>query len=53
MKKKDGTVSPIEASISVLKDEKGKNIGSVAVIRDLSDIKKANEKIRQKKGSKR
>lgn len=41
MTKKDGTVCPIEASISMLRDENKKLIGSVGVIRDLSEIKKA------------
>lgn len=41
MKKKDGTVAPFEISISLLRDDSNKVIGSVSVVRDLSDIKKA------------
>ncbi len=40
MKKKDGTEFPVEISIGLLKDDKGKTIGSVAVARDLSDLRK-------------
>ncbi len=41
MRKKYGTDSPFELSIALLKDEDKKNIGSICVVRDLSEIKKA------------
>jgi PAS domain S-box-containing protein len=41
MKKKDGTIVPMDISISVLKDDRGHTIGSVCVARDLSDRKKS------------
>jgi PAS domain S-box-containing protein len=41
MKKKDGTIVPMDISISVLKDDQGRTIGSVCVARDLSERKKA------------
>jgi len=41
MKKKDGTIVPMDISISLLKDDRGRTIGSVCVARDLSERKKA------------
>ncbi|MEN6439516.1 MAG: PAS domain S-box protein [Syntrophobacter sp.] len=41
MKKKDGTIATFELSISLLRDNAGKTLGSVCVARDMSDIKKA------------
>jgi PAS domain S-box-containing protein len=41
MKKKDGTIVPMDISISLLKDNQGRTIGSVCVARDLSERKKA------------
>jgi PAS domain S-box-containing protein len=41
MRRKDGSIVPFEISISLLKDNNQKVIGSVCVARDLSDIKKA------------
>jgi PAS domain S-box-containing protein len=41
MKKKDGTVVPMDISISLLKDGRGCTIGSVCLARDLSERKKA------------
>jgi PAS domain S-box-containing protein len=41
MKKKDGTIVPMDISISLLKDDQGRTIGSVCVARDLSERKKA------------
>jgi len=41
MKKKDGAIVPMDISISLLKDEQGRTIGSVCVARDLSERKKA------------
>ncbi|MCE5334225.1 MAG: PAS domain S-box protein [Desulfobacteraceae bacterium] len=40
MKRKDGTVVPFEISISLLKDDTDRTLGSVCVARDLSEIKK-------------
>ena len=40
MKKKDGSIVPMDISISLLKDEQGATIGSVCVARDLSERKK-------------
>jgi PAS domain S-box-containing protein len=41
MKKKDGAIVPMDISISLLKDDRGRTIGSVCVARDLSERKKA------------
>ena len=41
MKKKDGSVVPMDISISLLRNENGETIGSVCVARDLSERKKA------------
>lgn len=41
MKKKDGTVFPVEASISLLKDDNGKVTSTIAIISDLTHMKKA------------
>ena len=41
MKKKDGSIVPMDISISLLKDERGKTIGSVCVARDLSERKRS------------
>jgi PAS domain S-box-containing protein len=40
MKKRDGSVVPMDLSLSLLKDEMGKTIGSVCVARDLSGLKR-------------
>ncbi len=39
MKKKDGSIVPMDISISLLKADQGETIGSVCVARDLSDRK--------------
>lgn len=41
MKKKDGSIVPMDISISLLKDEMGRTIGSVCVARDLSERKRS------------
>jgi len=41
MKKKDGAIVPMDISISLLKDDQGRTIGSVCLARDLSERKKA------------
>ncbi len=40
MKKRDGSIVPMDISISLLKDDRGATIGSVCVARDLSERKK-------------
>jgi PAS domain S-box-containing protein len=40
MKKKDGTIAPFEISISLLKDNQNRVLGSVSVGRDLSELKR-------------
>jgi PAS domain S-box-containing protein len=40
MKKSDGSIVPMDISISLLKDDQGETIGSVCVARDLSERKK-------------
>jgi len=42
-KKKNGEIYPSERTISLLKDDKGKRIGILSVVRDLSERKKAEE----------
>jgi PAS domain S-box-containing protein len=42
----DGTTFPVELSVSLLSDGSGKNTGSIAIARDLSEIKKANEELK-------
>jgi PAS domain S-box-containing protein len=41
MKKKDGTIVPMDISISLLKNDQGRTIGSVCLARDLSERKQA------------
>jgi PAS domain S-box-containing protein len=41
MQKKDGTIVPMDISISLLKDDHGRTIGSVCLARDLSERKQA------------
>ncbi len=41
MRRKDGAVFPVEASIAVLKDEHRKPVATIAIVSDLSEIKKA------------
>jgi len=41
MQKKDGTIVPMDISISLLKDDAGRTIGSVCLARDLSERKQA------------
>jgi PAS domain S-box-containing protein len=47
MKKKDGTIVPMDISISLLKDDQGKTIGSVCVARDLSERKKSELELKR------
>lgn len=46
MRRKDGTTFPVELSISLLKNSEGRNLGSIAIARDLSEIQKTNEMLR-------
>lgn len=45
MKRKDGRVAPFSLSIRLLRDEKGKSLGSVCVARDLTEIKRSMEEL--------
>ncbi len=47
MKKKDGSIVPMDISISQLKDEQGRTIGSVCVARDLSERKKGEMELKR------
>ncbi len=54
MKKKDGSIVPMDISISLLKDDQGDTIGSVCVARDISawkkaemDLKRARDELRR------
>jgi len=44
-RRKDGTRFPVMASVSLVKDETGKPIGFVAINRDITERKQAEEKI--------
>jgi PAS domain S-box-containing protein len=44
---RDGCQVPFSVSISMLKDAKGQNLGSVCVARDLSQIKQVQEALRE------
>ena len=53
MKRRDGSTFPASLSIKVMRDEAGKNVGSVTVVRDLTELKEkeakehaANEQLR-------
>ncbi len=45
MKRKDGTTFPCSLSVKVLRDENGKNMGSVTVARDLTELKDREAKL--------
>ncbi|MGA7577593.1 MAG: PAS domain-containing protein [Desulfobaccales bacterium] len=47
MKKKDGSIVSMDISISLLKDDQGKTIGSVCVARDLSRWKKYETELKR------
>jgi PAS domain S-box-containing protein len=49
MKKKDGSIVPMDISISLLKDDHGRTIGSVCVARDLSERKRAEMELKRAK----
>ncbi len=46
MKSKDGTVFPTEQSLMPLEDEKGKRIGWVSIVRNITDRKRAEEALK-------
>lgn len=47
MKKRDGSIVPMDISISLLRDDRGRTIGSVCVARDLSDRKKGELELKR------
>jgi PAS domain S-box-containing protein len=47
MRKKDGSIVPMDISISLLRDDHGRTIGSVCVARDLSERKKAEAALKR------
>ncbi|UCC20489.1 MAG: PAS domain S-box protein, partial [Promethearchaeota archaeon] len=47
MKRKDGTIFPTEHAISNLKNENRETIGIVSLVRDITERKKIEEKIRE------
>ena len=47
MKKSDGSIVPMDISISLLKDDQGRTIGSVCVARDLSERKKNEAELKR------
>jgi PAS domain S-box-containing protein len=49
MKKRDGSIVPMDISISLLEDDRGRTIGSVCVARDLSERKKAEAELKRAK----
>jgi PAS domain S-box-containing protein len=49
MKRKDGTVFPTEHTVVSLEDEKGKRIGWMSVVRDISKQKRAEKALRKRK----
>jgi len=47
--RKDGTIIDVDLSVNILKDEKGKVIGSVGMIQDITESKRGHELILQAK----
>jgi len=47
--RKDGTIIDVDLSVNILKDEKGKIIGSVGMLQDITERKRSNELILQAK----
>ena len=50
MQKKDGTIVPMDISISLLKNDAGRTIGSVCLARDLSERKQAEAALKNAQG---
>ena len=47
--RKDGTIIDVDLSVNILKDEQGKIIGSVGMLQDITENKRAHEMILQAK----
>ena len=47
MRKKDGEIIEVDVSLSVLKDPEGRITGSIGVIRDITERKEADRKIKE------
>jgi len=47
MIKKDGSVIDVDISLSVLKDSEGNTTGSIGIIRDITERKQAEEKLKE------
>ena len=47
MLKKDGSIIDVDISLSVLKDSHGKTTGSIGIIRDITERKQAEEKLKE------
>ncbi len=47
--RKDGTIIDVDLSVNVLKNEQGKIVGSVGMVQDITEQKRANELILQAK----
>jgi len=47
--RRDGTIIDVDLSVNILKDEKGKIIGSVGMLQDITERKRSNEMILQAK----
>ena len=47
MKRKDGTIFPTEHSVIPLVNDNGKRFGWVSLVRDITDRKRAEEKLKQ------
>jgi len=47
MKRKDGTLFPVEHSVMPIENEQGRRIGWVGVVRDVTERKKSEQKIRE------
>ena len=47
--RKDGTIIDVDLSVNILKDEKGKIVGSVGMLQDITERKRSDEMILQAK----
>ncbi len=48
MKRKDGSIFPTEHTVAPLKDQDGKRIGWVSVVRDITERKKMEEELKER-----